>query len=120
MRNSFRELSPVLEEEKENPPEGTTCPACPNSEARAAEAARALPVSRPAAVCGAIAFAFGGYAFGVSHNPSYLFAHLTLPWVLWAALRVAAAGAPRHIAALGALWALVFLAGDAQQFALCP
>lgn len=84
-------------------------------------ACRALPgVQRPAAVASAIAFAFGGYAFGVSHNPSYLIAFLTLPWVLWATLRLAATGAGRHLAALGALWALVFLAGDAQEFALCP
>ncbi len=84
-------------------------------------AARALPASRTASVTGAIAFAFGGYALGVSHNPSYLLAHQTLPLVLWAALRIAAAGpAPRRIVALGVGWALVFLAGDLQEFGLCP
>ncbi|HUJ27932.1 MAG TPA: YfhO family protein [Myxococcales bacterium] len=88
--------------------------------AGAYRAARALPAGRAAAVTAAIAFAFGGYAFGVSHNPSYLIAFLTLPWVLWASLRLAATGAGRHLAALAAAWALVFLAGDAQEFALCP
>jgi hypothetical protein len=84
-------------------------------------AARALPASRLASVTGALAFAYGGYALGVSHNPSYLLAHQTLPLVLWAALRLAAAGpAPRRIALLGAAWALVFLAGDLQEFAVCP
>jgi Bacterial membrane protein YfhO len=84
-------------------------------------AARALPASRPAAVTAALAFAYGGYALGISHNPAYLLAHQTLPLVLWASLRVASAGPlPRRLAALGGAWALVLLAGDLQAFALCP
>jgi hypothetical protein len=85
-------------------------------------AARALGVSRAGSVAGALAFGYGGYAFGVSHNPSYLVAHATLPWVLWAALRVALPDrlAPRRVAALALAWALVFLAGDAQAFLVAP
>lgn len=81
---------------------------------------RELGVGRVAAVLGGVAFAFGGYALGVSHNLVYLMGDATLPWVLWAALRVARVGRPRHVAALGVSWALVFLAGDAQFFALSP
>lgn len=85
-------------------------------------AARALGASRPGSVAGALAFGYGGYAFGVSHNPSYLLAHATLPWVLWAALRLCVPGRlePRRVAALALAWALVFLAGDAQAFVATP
>jgi hypothetical protein len=83
-------------------------------------AARALPASRAAAVTAAVAFAYGGYALGVSHNPAYLLAHQTLPLVLWASLRVATGPLPRRVAALAAAWALVLLAGDLQAFVLCP
>jgi hypothetical protein len=81
-------------------------------------ASRALGVRRSAAVLAGIAFELGGYALGASHNLVYLMGHATLPWVLWAALRVAQVGRRRHVAALGVFWALVFLAGDAQSFAL--
>lgn len=84
------------------------------------KAARALGVSRAAAMLAAFAFELGGYSYGVSHNPVYLLAHATLPWVMWSAIRVAQRPSARHVAALSVSWALVFLAGDAQAFALCP
>jgi len=81
--------------------------------------ARLLPASRAAAACAAVAFGFGGYALGVSSIVFYVMSQATLPWVAWAALKVARKGRARDAAVLGVAWALVFLAGDPQGFALC-
>jgi hypothetical protein len=81
---------------------------------------RELRTSRPAAVAGACAFAFGGYALGMSSNLTYLVGLATLPWVAATALRCARRARLADAAGLGCAWALVFLSGDAQSFALCP
>ncbi|MBF5044741.1 YfhO family protein [Aggregicoccus sp. 17bor-14] len=81
---------------------------------------RALGSTRPAALCGACALGFGGYALGVSNNLVYLMGLATLPWVAWASLRVTGTRRLADAALLMVAWALVFLAGDAQMFAFCP
>ncbi|HLL52030.1 MAG TPA: hypothetical protein VK447_00705, partial [Myxococcaceae bacterium] len=81
--------------------------------------ARLLPSSRPAAALAAVAFAYGGYALGVSSIVFYAMSQATLPWVAWAALRVARKRRTKDAALLGLAWGLVFLAGDPQGFLLC-
>ena len=80
--------------------------------------ARILPSSRLASVTAGFAFAFGGYALGVSSIITYALSHCALPWVAWAAIRVARARRLKDAVLLGALWSLVFLAGDAVSFLL--
>lgn len=82
--------------------------------------ARALGASRGAAVAGGLALAYGGYALGMSNNQPYLLGIATLPWVGWAALRVAERERGKDAALLAIFWALIFLGGDAQMFALVP
>jgi hypothetical protein len=88
--------------------------------AGAYKAGRAVGASRAGAVAGAFAFAFGGYAIGVSDNLPYVVGLATLPWVLWAAWRVCERRRWKDAALLGLLTASIFLAGDAQSFATCP
>jgi hypothetical protein len=80
--------------------------------------ARILPASRLASVTAAFSFAFGGYALGVSCIIAYAMSHCALPWVAWAAIRVARMQRLKDAALLGGLWSLVFLAGDAVSFSL--
>jgi len=80
--------------------------------------ARILPSSRLASVTAAFAFAFGGYALGVSSIITYALSHCALPWVAWAAIRVARAQRLKDAVLLSVLWSLVFLAGDAVSFLL--
>ncbi len=75
---------------------------------------RCFAVSREAALAGAVAFGFGGYALGQSNNLVYLLSHATLPWVGVAASRLSTRGRGRDVPMLAVTWALVFLAGDAQ------
>jgi hypothetical protein len=81
--------------------------------------ARLLPSSRPAAALAAVAFAYGGYALGVSSIVFYAMSQATLPWVAWAALRVARKRRTKDAALLGLAWGLMFLSGDPQGFLLC-
>ncbi len=80
--------------------------------------ARILPASRLASVTAAFSFAFGGYALGVSCIIAYAMSHCALPWVAWAAIRVARKQRLQDSALLGGIWSLVFLAGDAVSFSL--
>jgi hypothetical protein len=82
--------------------------------------ARTAASSRWAAVAGASAFAFGGYAVGMSNNLPYLGGFMTLPWVAWGAHRVCTRERLADAGLLGLAWALVFLAGDAQSALLVP
>lgn len=81
---------------------------------------RRLGVTRTGSVAGGIAFGLGGYALAMSNNTTYLTAFATLPWVFERALRHARTRSPTHAAQLSVVTALVFLAGDAQGFALSP
>jgi hypothetical protein len=81
--------------------------------------ARELRASRPAAVAGAFAFGFGGYAVSLASNPPFLVPLVTMPWVLAAAHRVARRDDWRDVAALAWWWGLVLLGGDAQSFLEC-
>ncbi|MHB1846773.1 MAG: hypothetical protein ACYCWW_18280, partial [Deltaproteobacteria bacterium] len=81
---------------------------------------RRAGASRIGAACGAVALAFGGYALGMASNLVFLDGYATLPWVAWAALRLADRPGPRPAALLAAAWALVLLAGDAQSFLFAP
>jgi len=80
--------------------------------------ARILPASRLASVAAAFAFGFGGYALGLSCIIAYAMSHCALPWVGWAAIRVARQRRLKDAALLGAIWSLVFFAGDAVSFSL--
>jgi hypothetical protein len=80
--------------------------------------ARILPASRLASVAAAFAFGFGGYALGLSCIIAYAMSHCALPWVGWAAIRVARKRRLKDAALLGAIWSLVFFAGDAVSFSL--
>jgi hypothetical protein len=79
---------------------------------------RLFDVPRVAAVCGGAALAFSGYALSVSDNLPFLMGLATLPWVGWAAMRLALHGRPKDTALLGLLWASVLLAGDVQSFVM--
>jgi hypothetical protein len=81
---------------------------------------RAVGASRPGSVAGAYAFAFGGYALGMSNNLPFAVGLATLSWVGWAGVRVARKRRAVDAAVLGTVWGLVFLGGDGQSFVLCP
>jgi len=81
--------------------------------------ARAVGASREASAAGAAAYAFGGYALGVSSILAYALSCSALPWVGWAMLQVAHRGRLKDAGLLGLLWGTVFLSGDAISFALC-
>lgn len=80
--------------------------------------ARAAGCARSASVGGALAFAYGGYALGVSSLLPYAMSFAALPFVGWALWRLAQRPSARVAAALAAAWALVFLAGDPQGLLL--
>ncbi|MGO9829483.1 MAG: YfhO family protein [Myxococcaceae bacterium] len=80
---------------------------------------RAVGASREASVAGAAAYAFGGYALGVSSILAYALSASAFPWVAWAMLQVAQRGRLKDAGLLGLLWGTVFLSGDAISFALC-
>jgi hypothetical protein len=82
--------------------------------------ARGFRASRRASLTGAAALTFGGYALSMSDNLPYLMGLMTLPWVGWATQRVVRSQRGKDVALLGLSWALIFLAGDAQSFALAP
>jgi hypothetical protein len=81
--------------------------------------ARACGATREASVGGAAAYAFGGYALGVSSILAYALSAASVPWVGWAMLQVARRGRLKDAGLLGLLWGTVFLSGDAISFALC-
>ena len=78
--------------------------------------ARCFTARRPAAVGGAFAYAFGGYALSMSSNPNYLLAVATLPWVGWAAWRLVSRTQLKDVGVLAICWAMLFLTGDVQTF----
>lgn len=80
---------------------------------------RAVGASREASIAGAAAYAFGGYALGVSSILAYALSASALPWVAWAMLQVAQRGRLKDAGLLGLGWGTVFLSGDAIAFALC-
>jgi hypothetical protein len=77
---------------------------------------RCFSASRVAAVGGAFAYAFGGYALSMSNNPNYLMGVATLPWVAESAWRLIEVPSARRCARLAAMWSLLFLSGDVQTF----
>jgi len=81
--------------------------------------ARAAGASRQGSLAGAAAYAFGGYALGVSSILAYTLSMSAVPWVAWAMLQVAQRGRLQDAGLLGLLWPMVFLSGDAISFALC-
>jgi hypothetical protein len=81
--------------------------------------ARARGASRIAACTGGFAFAFGGYALGVSSILAYVLSFAALPWVAVALHQVVHRQRWRDAGLLAFSWAMVFLAGDAISFLLC-
>ncbi len=81
--------------------------------------ARGFAVSRPAALAAAFAFAYGGFAFGVSNVRNYSLAFATLPWVARFARELMLRPSAKRVVFLAVSWSLVFFAGDAQGFLCC-
>src|SRR5260370_6076421 len=82
--------------------------------------ARILPASPLASVTAAFSFAFLGYTLGVSCVIAYAMSHCALPWVAWAAIRVARKQRLQDSALLGGIWSRGFLAGAAVGFSQPP
>lgn len=79
---------------------------------------RTFDVQRSAAACGGAALAFSGYALSMSDNLPFLVGLATLPWVGWAAMKLALKRRAVDAGLLAVTWALVLLAGDVQAFVL--
>jgi hypothetical protein len=80
--------------------------------------ARSLGLPRASCALAALGYALSGYLLSMSDNPTFLTGAAALPWVLWAAERVARAPTARRAAPLGALLALSVAGGDIQAFLL--
>jgi hypothetical protein len=80
---------------------------------------RARGVPRVGACVGGFAFAFGGYALGVSSILAYVLSFAALPWVAFALHQVLHRRRWRDAGLLAFSWGMVFLAGDAVSFLLC-
>lgn len=77
---------------------------------------RLFGASRVAAVGGAWAFAFSGYAISVNNDIPFLMPMCTAPWLYASMWRLALRENPRDVAAAGLWWALLATGGDAQLF----
>jgi hypothetical protein len=80
---------------------------------------RYLGSSRLAALHAAAAYGFGGYLLGVSSVIFYLMGTATLPWLAWAAHRLARQRRGKDLVLFALLWALVFYSADVQAFLWC-
>lgn len=81
--------------------------------------ARTLGRTGAAAAAAALGFGLSGFLVGQASNASYVTAFAALPWMLAAATRWAASGAPGDLGRVALASALCAAAGDPQGWGFC-
>ncbi|WNG19651.1 YfhO family protein [Cystobacter fuscus] len=81
--------------------------------------ARRLGLGLGPALLTAVSYTFSGYLVGITNNPLYLMAAVTMPWVFWALEGFLAAPTVGRGLGAAVLLSLVLFSGDVQSYAVC-